>query len=181
AEMARSGFAAPVTTSVGRLFDAVAALAGICLRVSYEGQAAIELEALAGGEETVGYPLAVIESSDGGMLRLDARETVLAVARDVAAGATSAAVSARFHAALASATALACEHLAARGGTGTIVLSGGVFQNQTLLRQTSRRLERAGLRVLTPERLPPNDGGVAYGQAVVAAVSAALPVGGVEA
>ncbi len=169
AEMARSGFAAPVTTSVGRLFDAVAALAGLCPRVSYEGQAAVELEALVGGDEAAGYPLAVSNAPEGGMLRLDARETVLAVARDVAAGVSAGAVAARFHAALAEATAHACERLAARAGTWTAVLSGGVFQNQTLLRGTSLRLHRAGLRVLTPARLPPNDGGVSYGQAVVAA------------
>ncbi|MEP7175457.1 MAG: carbamoyltransferase HypF [Gemmatimonadales bacterium] len=174
AGLARTGFSAPVTTSVGRLFDAVAALSGICPTVSYEGQAAIELEALVGAYEPFGYPLAVIEQPNdaGAMLHLDPRQTILAVAKDVASGVPPYAVSARFHAGLSEATALACERLATRGGTDIVVLSGGVFQNQTLLRHTTRRLEHAGLRVLTPERLPPNDGGVAYGQAVVAAASA---------
>jgi hydrogenase maturation protein HypF len=78
-------------------------------------------------------------------------------------------VSARFHRGLADATARACASLAAAHGVGLVVLSGGVFQNARLLAATAARLEAAGLRVLVPERLPPNDGGVSYGQAAVAA------------
>jgi len=95
--------------------------------------------------------------------------TILAVARDTAAGVPAGVVSARFHRALAGATARACLSVAAAHGLEVAVLSGGVFQNVRLLQATRARLEAAGLRVLVPERLPPNDGGVSYGQAAIAA------------
>jgi hydrogenase maturation protein HypF len=171
ARLVRTGTAAPVTTSAGRLFDAVAALCGLRRVVTYEGQAAVELEAnlkrdspsLSSGS----YPLPV--EDDGGTLVLDARATVAAASADVRAGAGVGTVSARFHRALAEATAAACVLAAAQRGIGTVVLSGGVFQNRALLEQTSARLEDAGLRVLVPRRLPANDGAIAYGQAAVAA------------
>ena len=166
AGLARRGLMAPQTTSAGRLFDAVAALCGLRATVTYEGQAAAELEAACDPLERGAYPLAV---GDGTML--DARETVLAVARDAAAGVPAGVVAARFHRALADATARACVEIAGRHGVTLAVLSGGVFQNATLLRQASARLEAAGLRVLVPERLPPNDGAISYGQAAIAAAA----------
>jgi hydrogenase maturation protein HypF len=164
AELARTGAASPQTTSMGRLFDAVSALCGIRPRVNYEGQAATELEALADPGERGSYPLALLD--DG---TLDARPTVLAIVGDLASGAEPAAVSARFHNAVAAATAQACAALARHGGLDTAVLSGGVFQNRLLLDCTVDRLAETGLRVLVPERLPPNDGGISFGQAAVAA------------
>jgi hydrogenase maturation protein HypF len=152
-----------VTTSAGRLFDAVAALCGLRLEATYEGQAASELEAACDPHERGAYPLGF----DGAVL--DARETVLAVARDAAAAVPAGVVAARFHHALADATARACAAVAADAGLDVVVLSGGVFQNRRLLERTAGRLEAAGLRVLVPERLPPNDGGIAYGQAAIAA------------
>jgi hydrogenase maturation protein HypF len=164
AELARTGAASPQTTSMGRLFDAVSALCGVRPTVNYEGQAATELEALADLGERAGYPLPLL--TDG---TLDARPTVLAILGDLAAGVEAAAVSARFHNAVAAATAQACADLARRGGLDTAVLSGGVFQNRLLLDSTVDRLAETGLRVLVPERLPPNDGGISFGQAAVAA------------
>jgi hydrogenase maturation protein HypF len=165
AALGRSGAAmAPETTSAGRLFDAVAALCGLRAAVTYEGQAAAELEAACDPHERGSYPLPV---GDGAVL--DARETIRAVARDTAAGVAVGVVSARFHRALADATARACVEVAARHATDLVVLSGGVFQNARLLGGASARLRDAGLRVLVPERLPPNDGGIAYGQAAIAA------------
>jgi hydrogenase maturation protein HypF len=167
--MARAGFAAPVTTSMGRLFDAVAALAGVCHIVSYEGQAAAELEgavASAPLDAAFPYPLPI---DDGPPVVLDARPTILAVAHDVAAGASRASIAMRFHAAVADATARACAVVAERHGLTTVVLSGGVFQNRLLVDASAGALERNGLRVLVPERLPPNDGAISYGQAAVAA------------
>ena len=167
--MARAGFAAPVTTSMGRLFDAVAALAGVCHIVSYEGQAAAELEGAAASaplDAAFPYPLPI---DDGPPVVLDARPTILAVAHDVAAGASPAFVAMRFHAAVADATARACAVVAERHGLTTVVLSGGVFQNRLLIDAAAEALEREGLRVLVPERLPPNDGAISYGQAAVAA------------
>ncbi len=160
AELVRTGLSSPVTTSMGRLFDAVAALCGLRSEVSFEGQAAMELEAAVDPAERGAYEFPV--GADG---VLDARPTVLAVARDVADGAAPGTVAARFHAAVAAATAEAVS----RVGLETAVLSGGVFQNRTLLSATATLLEARGLRVLVPERLPPNDGGVSYGQAAVAA------------
>jgi hydrogenase maturation protein HypF len=167
ASLVRSGLAAPLTTSAGRLFDAVAAICGVRAQVNYEGQAAIELEAAADPLERGAYPIAVAQAPHG--LMLDPREAVAGVARDAAAGAPVGAVSARFHHGMADATAHACALLAESRGIDTVVLSGGVFQNRLLLERTAARLAVAGLRVLRPVRLPANDGGIAYGQAAVAA------------
>jgi hydrogenase maturation protein HypF len=144
---------------MGRLFDAVAALCGIRATVTYEGQAAIELEAAADRRETRAYPLPV------SALVLDARPTIVAVHDDLARGVDVALVSARFHNAVANATAAACREIAAPA----VVLSGGVFQNALLLDRTIGALAPA--RVLEPRRLPCNDGGISYGQAAVAAAS----------
>jgi hydrogenase maturation protein HypF len=110
---------------------------------------------------------------------LDARATVAAVQDDLARGAAPGVVSARFHGALAHATAEACELAAGRHGLDAVVLSGGAFQNRVLLERTSALLDAAGLRVLFPRRLPPNDGGIAFGQAAVASAGRPLHPGGV--
>jgi hydrogenase maturation protein HypF len=161
AHMARTGFAAPQTTSAGRLFDAVAALCGVRAVNRYEGQAAIELEAAAEAAERGAYAM------DG----LDARGAIAAVAADAAAGATAGVVSARFHRGLARATAEACTTAARHAGAGTVVLGGGVFHNALLTGQTTALLEREGLRVLTAQQLPAGDGAIAFGQAAVAAAT----------
>ena len=140
----------------------MAALCGVRTEVNYEGQAAIELEAVCDPAEHGGYPLPV---EDG---VLDARATITALMDDLAAGTPVARMAARFHNALAHATSDAC-----RERSDTVVLTGGVFQNRRLLEATAARLAAAGVRVLTPERLPPNDGGVSYGQAAIAAVRTA--------
>jgi hydrogenase maturation protein HypF len=162
-QMVRTGIGAPLTSSVGRLFDAVAALAGLRSSVTYEGQAAIELEALCDPEERGEYQLHVVDH--GGTLVLDPCEAVEAAG----AGQDPAVVASRFHNGLATATARACALLAEREGLDLVVLSGGVFQNQRLLASTTERLERLRLRVLTPRQLPTGDGGISYGQAAVAA------------
>jgi hydrogenase maturation protein HypF len=100
---------------------------------------------------------------------LDARETIAAVVGDLETGVPVAAIAMRFHRGLARATAQAC----AATGLERAVLSGGVFQNRVLLELTTEQLERAGLLPLVPQLLPPNDGGISYGQAVVAAARAA--------
>jgi hydrogenase maturation protein HypF len=162
ARLARSE-RSPVTTSAGRLLDAVSAICGLRARVTYEGQAAIELEAACDPAAHGAYPM------DG----LDPREAVLAARDELARGVAVGVVAARVHDGLAAAVAAACARAAEDAGIGLVVLSGGVFQNRRLLGVTAGRLERAGLRVLIPERLPPNDGGISYGQAAVAAASLA--------
>jgi hydrogenase maturation protein HypF len=152
ARMCETGLSAPATTSMGRLFDAVAALCGVRTHVTYEGQAAIELEALADPEEHGAYAT-------------DARQLILDVIADRERDTPVPVISARFHRAVATWTASAV----AATGEELAVLSGGVFQNRLLLRLTAADLRSRGLRVLTPQRLPANDGGISFGQAAVAA------------
>jgi hydrogenase maturation protein HypF len=166
ARLARSELA-PIATSAGRLFDAVAALCGVRATVSYEGQAAIELESAVDHSEHGEYAID-LESRDG-MLELDPRTAISAVVAERAAGVAIGRVAARFHSGFACATARACAQLASDRHLDTVVLSGGVFQNRVLLERTVAELEQSGRRVLLPERLPPGDGGISYGQAAVAA------------
>jgi hydrogenase maturation protein HypF len=158
----------PLTSSIGRLLDAVAALCGICPRISYEGQAAVELEAAATRARSPRpYEIALTQE-----LSLDPRAALRAVVRDLSDGAPVASIAAGFHRALADVTARACLALAARADLRDVVLGGGVFQNRLLIEAVCAELEGAGLRVLTPSRLPPNDGGISFGQAAIAAARA---------
>jgi hydrogenase maturation protein HypF len=159
-----TGMNSPPTTSMGRLFDAVAALCGVRTVVNYEGQAAIELEACCEHHERGRYPIAISQD-----LTIDPRETIAALVDDLRRGAGAPRVAARFHNTIATATVEACTRAAGTFGTGTIVLSGGVFANRRLLHDTAAGLHASGLRVLIPQKLPLNDGGIAYGQAVVVA------------
>ena len=177
-----------MTTSMGRLFDAVSALCGVRTAVNYEGQAAIELEARCDSPPPVPAQPPDLDASctnsieiawgrgdgeDGGdgdgPLVLDPRPAIRAVVADIERGEPVGAVAGRFHAAVARATVDACRRLAAANDTGVVVLSGGVFQNRRLLEAVAAGLGAAGLRVLVPERLPVGDGGISYGQAAVAA------------
>jgi hydrogenase maturation protein HypF len=167
AELAREGLASPLTTSMGRLFDAVAALCGIRMEVNYEGQAAAELEAVCDPGERGAYPLPVLREAGG--IVLDGRDTVRAVVEDLHADVAVPRVAARFHNAVAAATAAACIALAVERDVGAVALGGGSFQNRLLLERVTADLRRTGLRVLAPERLPPNDGAISYGQAAIAA------------
>jgi hydrogenase maturation protein HypF len=145
---------------MGRLFDAVAAVLGVREVVTYEGQAAIELELLAGATEAPPYAWTF---GDGTAL-------VAAVDDDVRNGRNRSEIAAAFHETIAAAAARAC---VAAGGPRAVVLSGGTFQNLRLVASTRRRLENEGFRVLTHRRVPPNDGGISYGQAAVAAAATA--------
>ena len=160
------------TSSAGRLFDAVAALAGLRGRVTYEGQAAIELEALAsraGDGDTGTYDYALTQSPHGAPLVLDPGPTIAAVFADLDGGTPPSAVARRFHDTLALATADTATRLAGDHGCDTVALSGGVFQNAVLSRSVARLLGERGLRVLVHRVIPPNDGGISVGQAAVAA------------
>ncbi|CAN5187585.1 hypothetical protein BH20ACT16_BH20ACT16_06790 [soil metagenome] len=167
ARMSISGMSSPFTSSAGRLFDAVAALCGVRLEVTYEGQAAIEFEALADRGAVDPYPLEI--EHRGAAIALDVRPTILAVLGDIDAGVPVATISARFHAGLAHATVAALVLVAERQELDLAVLSGGVFQNRLLLELTMAGLQEAGLRALVPEKLPPNDGQIAFGQVAIAA------------
>ena len=162
--------AGPVTTSVGRLFDAVAALLGGRRRVSYEGQAAIELEARArtvARSAAPSYEGAV--AVDGGVL--DPTELVAALVRDRDAGVDAAVLAAGFHEALGRAAATLAARVAGERGIDAVVLTGGVFQNARLTEVVEGALHDAGLAVLVHQQVPPNDGGISIGQAAVAAAT----------
>jgi hydrogenase maturation protein HypF len=167
--LVQTGTASPITTSMGRLCDAVGALCGIRAQVTYEGHAAIELEAACDPGERGAYEMPVSEID--GMAVIDPRPAIAAVAADVAAGAAVGAIAARFHRGVARATVGVCVTLAAAHRCERVVLSGGVFQNRRLLESVWGELHAAGLRVLVPQRLPVNDGGIAYGQTAVAAAT----------
>ena len=160
----------PLTSSCGRLFDAVAAALGICAdHIAYEGQAAIELETCCGPlDAAAGYPFAL--GDDAGLRVLAPATMWQALCEDLAAGATPVQVATRFHAGLADAVTDLSLALATQHGIGTVALSGGVFQNRTLFEAVSVRLRAAGLRVLSHRRVPSNDGGLALGQAVAGAL-----------
>jgi hydrogenase maturation protein HypF len=153
----------PVTTSVGRLFDAVAALVGVRDAVNYEGQAAVELEQAAADDVRGGYPA----RTEGGLLH--GSDLVRAVVADLRAGVDVPVIAGRFHAGLAALLARAAADACASTGLDTVALSGGVFQNVLLLRLVTAALDAAGLRVLVHSRVPPNDAGVSLGQVAVAA------------
>ena len=162
----------PLASSCGRLFDAVAGAVGICReRLSYEGQPAIELEALVDHgmlDTEFAYPFAVLDEHDG-IATLDAGPMWRALLEDLSAGAEAAAISTRFHLGLARAlTALTIE-LAHRLETHSVALTGGVFQNSTLFERVGSDLRSRGFAVLTHSKVPPGDGGLALGQAAVAA------------
>jgi hydrogenase maturation protein HypF len=153
---------APLTSSVGRLFDAIAALVGLHPRTTFEGEAAMALEFAARGAGTdEAYPIAL---SPGDPLVADWAPLVESVLADARRGVPRARIGARFHNALAE-LAVA---VARRVGIATVVLSGGCFQNRLLLDRARRLLRTAGFEVRTPHRVPPNDGGIALGQAVIA-------------
>jgi hydrogenase maturation protein HypF len=152
----------PRTSSMGRLFDAVAALYGLPPVISFEGHAAMALEFAADDDCEEAYPLPL---SEGDPAIADWEPTLRAILADRAAGEPARRISARFHNALAG-LAMA---IAQRWGGSDVVLSGGCFQNALLSRRVRERLLAAGLRVYTHRLVPPNDGGIALGQAAVAA------------
>lgn len=177
------------TSSLGRLFDAAAALAGVRQTVGYEAQAALEFEALLAGRaiDTSPYPFPVVRVAStqiGTNVRdeyplqsnaapvqweWDARPLVTAIAADVSSGVDRATIAGRFHQAVAATLATTVRSVADATGIDTVALSGGVFQNTTLLAWTLEHLARVGLAsVLVHRHVPPNDGGLALGQALIA-------------
>jgi len=162
-----TGWHASVTTSAGRLFDAVAAATAICRRRSYEGQPALELEMVADPGEHGFYPAEVYE--DGQTLVLDTLAIFRGVVEDRLADQENSVIAARFHLSLTEGLTSMCLAIRERTGLNLIALSGGVFQNGLLLLQVKTRLTREGFEVLTHNLVPPNDGGLSLGQAAAAA------------
>jgi hydrogenase maturation protein HypF len=161
-----SGFGCVPTSSMGRLFDAVAALAGVRQTVEYEAEAAMILEGLAARHGLEPHPAYAFEPRGD---VADPGPVIRAVAADVRAGVRPAVIAARFHAAVAALIVRLAEQCREQTGLGVVALGGGVFQNALLLAAAERDLIEHGFRVLRPRLLPPNDGGIAVGQLLVGA------------
>ncbi|HUM16677.1 MAG TPA: carbamoyltransferase HypF [Candidatus Nitrosotalea sp.] len=156
---------APLTSSMGRLFDAVASLAGVRHRARFEAQAAMELEALAEGLAGAPYQ---VEIAGGAPFVLEPGPMIRGVVDDLAEGAPPTRIAARFHATVAEAVVRVSERVRASRGLDRVVLTGGVFQNAILLGATRQGLEACAFEVFSHHLVPPNDGGIALGQAAVA-------------
>ncbi|MDO8963448.1 MAG: carbamoyltransferase HypF [Coriobacteriia bacterium] len=163
--MVDRGVNSPLTSSMGRLFDAVAAITGVRADAAYEGQAAIELEAIADPQESVAYRFAVI---DGPPAVIDPEPVVRAILDDVSRGVPAPIISARFHNAVIGVSVDTAVAACGAAGAGYVACSGGVFMNRILMAGVLRGIENAGITPLTPRDLPVNDGGISFGQAAVA-------------
>jgi len=157
-----SGLNSPFTSSMGRLFDAVASIIGVRQEVNYEGQAAIELEAMSDPDEKGLYEFSV------GQDDILPNAVIQSVVNDFRARVPSPIISARFHNGVAKMIRDVCLRLRERHKIDQVALSGGVFQNITLLSKTLRLLRGADFEILTHHLVPPNDGGISLGQAVIA-------------
>jgi hydrogenase maturation protein HypF len=167
----------PTTSSCGRLFDAVAAMLGLCSRSQYEGQAAIILESSASmahqeGDLLQTYPFQLQPDAQGSIL--DFSETVRHIVADIEKGTGTDRIALRFHFTLAQAIESVCIQVRERTGINAVCLTGGVFQNFLLTKWVSDLLVNNGFRVFRHQAVPPNDGGISLGQAVAAAAKLGL-------
>ena len=167
-EQVKKNINSPLTSSCGRLFDAVSALLGVRGETSYEAQAAIEMEMRAYDEpnESGTYPYRYDNKDNHRIIRLiDLFESILADLHD---GVSKATIAARFHNTIAVISNDLCQVISGETGINDIALSGGVFQNRFLLRKTVGILKDSGFRVFTHRQVPTNDGGISLGQVVIA-------------
>jgi hydrogenase maturation protein HypF len=158
----------PLTSSAGRLFDAVAAMVGVpgTQRTTYEGQAAVELELASDGPASRGYPFRMQPKDEGWIV--ETQEIIHGVVEDLLAGRATGEISSMFHRTMAEVVVAGCERIRAAGGTTAVALSGGTFQNMLLLKQVVGLLEEKGFEIYRHHRVPANDGGLALGQAILA-------------
>jgi len=163
--MVDRGINSPLTSSMGRLFDAVAAIAGVRADAAYEGQAAIELEALADRSEAGAYPFGL---NGEGPVVIDPEPMLRALLDDLAAGVSAPTVSARFHNGVVAASVEVARRACALTGATRVACAGGVFMNRIVLARIVAGVEAAGLTPLTHRDLPATDGGISFGQTVVA-------------
>jgi hydrogenase maturation protein HypF len=162
----RTGLASPFTSSAGRLFDAVSALLDVRRDATFDGQPAMELEQVARRGEAAA-PVGIWERD--GVLEVDTRDLIAEVVDGLRRGVDLGTIAGRFHASFASATAAAAVRLAHQHTLDRVVLGGGVFSNDVFTSDLVSRLTDEGLRVFLPMEVPIGDGGIALGQAVVAA------------
>lgn len=165
-QMIAKGINSPLTSSCGRLFDGVAALVGLRDTVSFEGQAALELEQIADLEEEGCYPFNLWKDEG---VALGYPALISSIVDDLLSETPVPIISSRFHNTMAEVALSATRMIWNATGLETVALSGGVFQNRLLVEKTKYLLESDGFTVLTHSRVPTNDGGIALGQAVIAA------------
>lgn len=165
-QMLDKGLNSPLTSSMGRLFDAVSALLGIRDRINYEGQAAIELEYNTIEDRNGGYEFEFI--AEGQAFKVCMNNTINSIIKDLQAGVPKEVIASRFHETIANVVLEACIRISKYTGLNKVVLSGGVFQNMILLDKCVTKLEGRGFNVYLHSRVPSNDGGIALGQAVMA-------------
>lgn len=180
-QMIERGLNTPHTSSVGRLFDAVSALLGLCTQPTYEGEPAIMLDAAReeGADKDPAYAIAITKNAatetstahDTSVVLLDAEPLVRAVLDDLVAGVPAGVISQRFHDAIVDAIVQVAELVRAMYDISLVALSGGCFMNRYLVEEATARLGEAGFTVALNASLPPNDGCVSYGQAVIASAS----------
>ena len=156
----------PLTSSAGRLFDGVSSLIGLCNTIEYEGQAAIRLEKNTGAEADDLYPYEILPSNSG--YEISVRRLISAIVEDVLKGREISDISAAFHRTVAGITLEVCRLLREKFDINRIALSGGVFQNRLLLGLTLDNLKKNGFEGYTHSKVPTNDGGISFGQAVIA-------------
>ena len=175
-KLLRSGVGMPLTTSMGRLFDGVASITGVCQVASFEGQGAVALQLAAerGGEGVrqepdtadARYPIPLRNfQTEPGPAVADWRPLIQQISYDVSKGMSPMLIAYSFHQALADLV----QSVAERAALPRVVLTGGCFQNVLLVRLVRHRLEQAGFTVYTHQQVPPNDGGLALGQVMIAA------------
>lgn len=163
-----AGVNTPKASSMGRLFDAAAAILGLRQVAEYEGQAAMELEALAGWRPAAEYPAVIHDDGQGGW-EIDPMPVLTRLALRRIKGYDIADLAADFHASIAWVTAEVLRRAVEQTGIRTVVLSGGSFQNARLLTSLRERLESRRIHTLIARELPPGDGGISFGQAAIAA------------
>lgn len=169
-EMIQKKIHSPLTSSCGRLFDAVAAMLGLCPAISYEGQAAIRLQNAAQSTTDSRYDFEI--KQNGGTDVVSFSPMIRSIVEDRREGRDIEIIATMFHNTVAASCSEMCEHTRTRESINQVVLSGGVFQNDLLLRMLSHDLEKRGFEVYTHQKVPPNDAGIALGQAVVALAKA---------
>jgi len=172
AKQIENSFNAPLTSSCGRLFDAVAALIEICPEQKYEGQAPAELEALARSYSLANESMYTVETQmNAGVIELNPELVFIEIQKEMNKGISKACIALKFHHAIKNSIVETCRKLKIQTACSTVCLSGGVFQNQLLLQLTQEELIKEGFSVYHPQRIPCNDGGLSLGQLAVAAHS----------
>ncbi len=163
--MIEKGINTPLTSSMGRLFDAVSSILSIRDNVNHEGQAAIELEMISDAKENETYPFVIM---DGNPMIIDLKETIISIVKDLTEGGLKSKISKRFHKTISKLIVETCKVIRSKEGLNRAALSGGVFQNMVLLESAVNDLKESGFEVFIHHSVPTNDGGISLGQVVIA-------------